>query len=188
MASLMEQMLPGPTAVQNASAPARAVVGHDSGARPRARMLAAGTPTPHLAATATLKECEAWREKFSGYCLLTGVHNLGEAEQRAALLAVLDDDWARVVPIPADGRHHNRHAGALPAVQRNVVIDRCELNMRMEEPGESVDNFICALKEIASCCDFCPHCTDDRFRDHLVVGTSNPATTRPGTACWSCPI
>ncbi|XP_043203833.1 uncharacterized protein LOC122371521 [Amphibalanus amphitrite] len=62
--------------------------------------------------------------------------------------------------------------------QRNVVIDRCEFNMRMLEPGESVDDFICALKEIASCCDFCPNCTDDRFRDHLVVGTSDDEARR----------
>ncbi|KAF0303743.1 hypothetical protein FJT64_024322 [Amphibalanus amphitrite] len=184
MAALMERVLPGPTAVQDATAPAQAAAGPDSGARPRARMPAAGTPTPRLAATATLKEFEAWKEKFSGYCLLTGVHDLTEAEQRAALLAVLDDDWARVVrfglPIPAEASM----ADVITAMhahlrrQRNVVIDRCEFNMRMQEPGESVDDFICALKEIASCCDFCPNCTDDRFRDHLVVGTSDDEARR----------
>ena len=184
MAALMERVLPGPTAVQDATAPAQAAAGPDSGARPRARMPAAGTPTPRLAATATLKEFEAWKEKFSGYCLLTGVHDLTEAEQRAALLAVLDDDWARVVrfglPIPAEASM----ADVITAMhthlrrQRNVVIDRCEFNMRMLEPGESVDDFICALKEIASCCDFCPNCTDDRFRDHLVVGTSDDEARR----------
>ncbi|KAF0300938.1 hypothetical protein FJT64_026671 [Amphibalanus amphitrite] len=184
MAALMERVLPGPTAVQDATAPAQAAAGPDSGARPRARMRAAGTPTPRLVATATLKEFEAWKEKFSGYCLLTGVHDLTEAEQRAALLAVLDDDWARVVrfglPIPAEASM----ADVITAMhahlrrQRNVVIDRCEFNMRMLEPGESVDDFICALKEIASCCDFCPGCTDDRFRDHLVVGTSDDEARR----------
>ncbi|XP_043194744.1 uncharacterized protein LOC122366489 [Amphibalanus amphitrite] len=152
MAALLERVLPGPTAVQDATAPAQ--------------------------------EFEAWKEKFSGYCLLTGVHDLTEAEQRAALLAVLDDDWARVVrfglPIPAEASM----ADVITAMhthlrrQRNVVIDRCEFNMRMLEPGESVDDFICALKEIASCCDFCPNCTDDRFRDHLVVGTSDDEARR----------
>ncbi|XP_043228627.1 uncharacterized protein LOC122384887 [Amphibalanus amphitrite] len=152
MAALLERVLPGPTAVQDATAPAQ--------------------------------EFEAWKDKFSGYCLLTGVHDLTEAEQRAALLAVLDDDWARVVrfglPIPAEASM----ADVITAMhahlrrQRNVVIDRCEFNMRMLEPGESVDDFICALKEIASCCDFCPNCTDDRFRDHLVVGTSDDEARR----------
>ena len=186
MAALMERMLPGPAAEQDGSAPAHAPTahGHDAGARPRARMPAAGTPTPRLAASATLKEFEAWQEKFSGYCLLTGVHDLSEAEQRAALLAVLDDDWARVVrfglPIPADASTADVIAAMHAHLrrQRNVVIDRCDFNMRMQEPGETVDDYICALKEIASCCDFCQQCADDRFRDHLVVGTSDDEARR----------
>ncbi|XP_043218401.1 uncharacterized protein LOC122379886 [Amphibalanus amphitrite] len=152
MAALLERVLPGPTAVQDVTAPAQ--------------------------------EFEAWKDKFSGYCLLTGVHDLTEAEQRAALLAVLDDDWARVVrfglPIPAEASMADVITAMHAHLRRqwNVVIDRCEFNMRMLEPGESVDDFICALKEIASCCDFCPNCTDDRFRDHLVVGTSDDEARR----------
>ena len=158
--------------------------GAAAGARQRARMPAAGTPTPRLAATATLREFEAWRDKFSGYCLLTGVADLTQPEQRAALLAVLDDDWSRVVRFGLQLPDASSVTAIIDAMQkhlrrqRNVLIDRCEFNMRVQEPGETVDDFICALKEIASCCDFCRHCTDDRFRDHLVVGTSDDEARR----------
>ncbi|KAF0296700.1 Nucleoprotein TPR [Amphibalanus amphitrite] len=64
------------------------------------------TPAPQLSSSASLKEFESWRQKFHGYSLLTGVNRLAQPEQKAALLALLDDDWTRVVryglPIPED--------------------------------------------------------------------------------------
>ena len=124
-------------------------------------------------------EFESWKRKFEGYCLLTHIRQLSPPEQRAALLAVLDDDWSRVVdfglPLPVaasmdqiiDAMHTYLRR------QRNVIIDRRDFTSRLQQPGETIDEYVCALKEIASCCDFCQHCVDDRFRDHIVVGTND---------------
>ena len=153
-----------------------------SGAAPR--LPASATPAPRLSSSASLKEFESWRQKFSGYVLLTGVSRLPAAEQRAALLALLDDDWTRVVryglPVAQDA-DVNAVITAMQAHlrrQRNVIIDRRDFFTRVQELGETVDDFLCGLKEIASFCDFCHHCLDNRFRDRIVVGTRDEEARR----------
>ena len=62
--------------------------------------------------------------------------------------------------------------------QRNVIIDRRDLFTRVQEAGETVDDFVCGLKEIASSCDFCHHCLDNRYRDRVVVGIRDEEARR----------
>ena len=127
--------------------------GGDSGGgtRPRSRLPAAATPAPRLTSSASLKEFESWHSKFDIYRLLVGLDELPRAEQRAALLALLDDDWARVVrfglPLPTDAtieemltgkQHHLRR-------QRNVKIDRRHFNTRTQQLRETFDEFLCSL-------------------------------------------
>ncbi|MPC17759.1 hypothetical protein E2C01_010623 [Portunus trituberculatus] len=51
------------------------------------------TTIPHLTASASLHEFKMWRHKFEGYVTLARIDCLSLAEQRAALAAVLDDEW-----------------------------------------------------------------------------------------------
>ncbi|XP_043209539.1 uncharacterized protein LOC122374691 [Amphibalanus amphitrite] len=176
-----------PAATGGGSAPAAAAVTESVaaaaavpptvGSRQRICLPATGTPVPRLHSSASLIEFDTWRRKFDGYCLLTRVRELTTAEQKAALIAVLDDDWTRIVDfglqLPADADLDS----VLEAMQkylrrqRNVIVDRMDFTARLQQPGESIDEYVCALREIAACCDFCQHCADDRFRDHIVVGT-----------------
>ena len=151
--------------------------------RARSRLPAAATPAPRLISSASLKDFESWRSKFDGFRLLVGLNELPQAEQRAALLALVDDDWARVVrfglsqptatidQIIIGMQQHLRR-------QRNVIIDRRDFNMRLQQPGETFDEYLCALKETASFCDFCRICIDDRLRDRLVVGVRDEDARR----------
>ena len=97
MTALMERWGPAAPPATLADAASVSAGPAAAGARPRARLPAAGTPIPRLSASATLMEFEAWRKKFEGYCLLSYVSEMTPAEQTVALLAVLDDDWTRVV-------------------------------------------------------------------------------------------
>ena len=115
-------------AAASAAVPADVRPATSSGAAPR--LPASATPAPRLSPSASLKEFESWRQKFSGYVLLTGVSKLPAAEQRAALLALLDDDWTRVVryglPVAQDA-DVNAIITAMQAHlrrQRNVIIHR----------------------------------------------------------------
>ncbi|MPC80866.1 hypothetical protein E2C01_075460 [Portunus trituberculatus] len=57
------------------------------------RFLTSATTIPHLTASASLREFDTWHHKFEGYVTLTRIDCLSLAEQRAALAAVLDDEW-----------------------------------------------------------------------------------------------
>ena len=184
LAEMMERMWAGPPAVAGAAAAAPADARPVSGSHRTPRLPASATPAPQLSSSASLKEFESWRQKFAGYTLLTGVSKLAPAEQKAALFALLDDDWTRVVryglPVPEDADIDTIIAAMQAHLrrQRNVIIDRRDFFTRVQEPGETVDDFLCGLKEIASFCDFCHHCLDNRFRDRIVVGTRDEEARR----------
>ncbi|KAF0297158.1 hypothetical protein FJT64_005412 [Amphibalanus amphitrite] len=68
-----------------------------AGARQRISLPATGMPVPRLHSSVSLMEFETWKRKFDGYCLLTHIRELSIPEQKAALIAVVDDDWARTI-------------------------------------------------------------------------------------------
>ncbi|KAG0728874.1 hypothetical protein GWK47_031556 [Chionoecetes opilio] len=114
--------------------------------------------------------------KFDGYMLLTRADNLPLKEQRAILLSLLDEDWTRVIryalPVAEDtlAKEVVMAMEAHLRTQRNVLVDRLEFYSRIQEEGETFDDFLCSLKEIAPFCDFCQHCFDSQLRDRVVCG------------------
>ncbi|XP_037076346.1 uncharacterized protein LOC119097409 [Pollicipes pollicipes] len=70
-----------------------------------------------------------------------------------------------------DMQHHLRR-------QRNIIIDRRDFNTRVQQQGETFDEFLCTLRETASFRDFCTFCTDDRPRDRLVAGVQDEDARR----------
>ena len=54
------------------------------------------TPAPMLLHNASLREFVTWKQKFSDYCLLTGVDKVTNNEKKAVLRSLLDDEWFRV--------------------------------------------------------------------------------------------
>ncbi|KAK4320469.1 hypothetical protein Pmani_008674 [Petrolisthes manimaculis] len=144
-----------------------------------ARFSASAATTPHLTSSASLRELDAWRHKIEGYVTLTKINMLTRTEQRAALTAVLDDEWTRTlrygISVPEDAdlgsildamREYLRN-------QRNIIVDRRDFYLRVQEAGESFDDFLCLVKEIANFCEFCDQCVDSQLRDRIVVGTSD---------------
>ncbi|KAK3874434.1 hypothetical protein Pcinc_020639 [Petrolisthes cinctipes] len=144
-----------------------------------ARFPASAATTPHLTSSASLREFDAWRYKFEGYVTLTKINMLTRTEQRAALTAVLDDEWTRTlrygisVPEDADLGSILDAMGEYLRNQRNIIVDRRDFYLRVQEAGESFDDFLCSVKEIANFCEFCDKCVDSQLRDRIVVGTSD---------------
>ena len=54
-------------------------------------------------------------------------------------------------------------------VKRNVIFERAKFNLRSQQDGESVDNFITDLYCLAEYCEF-GTLRDDLIRDRIVVG------------------
>ena len=144
--AVMERMWAGPAAGAGAAAAVAtaAATPADTNAAVNLppRLPASATPAPQLSSSASLKEFESWRQKFHGYSLLTGVNRLAQPEQKAALLALLDDDWTRVVryglPIPEDADMNTIITAMQTHLrrQRNVIIDRRDFYMRVQEAGK----------------------------------------------------
>ena len=81
-------------------APSHVTTGNEEGETSAHRTLTqsvrfptSATTIPHLTASASLREFDTWRHKFEGYVTLARIDCLPTAEQRAALAAVLDDEW-----------------------------------------------------------------------------------------------
>ena len=131
---------------------------------------------PHLSSSASLKEFGAWRQKFQDYQLLAHLDSLPANEQKAALMSLLDDEWSRTLRYSIRLEPDGKIKDILDAMetylrgQRSIVLDRREFYSRVQEPGESFDDFVCAIKEIAAYCDFCETCLDDQYRDRIVAG------------------
>ncbi|KAG7173746.1 hypothetical protein Hamer_G018891 [Homarus americanus] len=134
-------------------------------------------PALHLSFLSSLRKFDAWRHKFKGYMTLTKISSLSPAEQRAELVSVLNDEWTRILRYRIGVADDTELEPVLDAIkaylrgERNVIVDRRDSYSRVQEPGETFDDFLCAVKEIANFCDFCESCIDNRLRDRIVVGT-----------------
>lgn len=141
------------------------------------RFPASAAVAPHLVSSASLREFDAWRHKFDGYVTLMKVTSLPISQQRAVLASVLDDEWVRTLRYVINADEDAELKVVLGLMedhlrgQRNVIVDRREFNSRVQEVGETFDDFLCAIKEIANFCSFCDSCIDNRLRDRIVVGT-----------------
>ena len=182
MAELVTQALQGrsETSSDNANTVSRTT----EYAASRPRLPAHATPAPRLVCSASLREFSSWREKYEGYRLLTGLDSLPVKEQRAALLTLLDDEWTRIVRYSLDVDDGTNVDDLLDKMeshlrsQRSVIVDRKEFHTRQQADGEPFDEYLMALRELAEFCDFCAHCTDDRFRDRIVTGIRCDETVR----------
>ncbi|XP_043217351.1 uncharacterized protein LOC122379318 [Amphibalanus amphitrite] len=187
MESLMSRELStgmGTDTTTDAAGAERGADGRSTTARPAVRLPASATPAPYLTSSASLREFTVWTEKVKGYFLLTGAGELHVKGQRAALLSLLDEDWHRVIRFGLDLTEDATPDTVMNAMeghlrkQRNVLVDRREFYGRVQEPGERFDEFLYEIKELASFCDLCEHCSDSQIRDRIVCGARDEDAVR----------
>ena len=149
------------------------------------RLPSSATPAPRLFSGASLREFSSWKDKYDGYCLLTGIKNMSSEEKKAALFALLDDEWLKIVKFSLNLDMSKDTVTTEMIVdkmekhlrkQRNIIIDRREFYTRSQEPGESFNDFMIAVKEIYQFCDFCTTCRDEQIRDKIVTGIRDSDT------------
>ena len=119
-------------------------------AAPLAKLPSGAITAPHLTSSASLKEFGAWRQKFADFKLLTRLGTLSIAEQKAALMSLLDDEWTRTL------RYSLQISRNLEAIldvmeahlrgQHSVILDRRDFYSRIQEPDEMLDDFLSSIK------------------------------------------
>ena len=131
---------------------------------------------PRLHEGVSLQEFGTWETRLRAHARRARWDMLSTEDQTASILALLDDYWTRTLQHGLDIPTPNTYSNIVTAFQqhlrrqRSVVLDRRDFFRRQQEAGESFDDYLITLKELAQFCDFCSQCRDEQFRDRIVNG------------------
>lgn len=120
-----------------------------------------------------------WLKMFQNYMLVINAtgDSWPEARKRALLLHCLGTEGQRLFyTLPNTG---DNLADAIKALEehftpkRNVVVERHAFRKRVQRTDETVVQYIAALRDLATTCEFADN-LDDMLRDQLVENIANP--------------
>lgn len=144
---------------------------------------------------------DQWEQMFNVYLVASGAAEFTPARRKAILLHCLGPEGQRIYqtfaagstaaapPVPSaaalavkDGdtsaaATSDEYDTALVALRHhfstscNVVVERHRFHRRRQHAGESVHDFVAALRELASHCSFVSQ--DDALRDQIVAGIAS---------------
>lgn len=102
---------------------------------------------------------ESWEAAFNNYLLASGADELPDRRRQALLIHCLGTEGQRVyfnlqdtVPTTYDESLELLRRHFRPKV--NVVAERYRFRQRGQRPGESISDFVAALRGLASKCNF----------------------------------
>jgi len=132
-------------------------------------------PVPPPAHFNDTEDWEQWLCNFERYKLVSGLHNRSSREQVATLMYVFGPSANAVVStlgIDEDKDSYKQVCAKLNkyfAGKRNVIADRARFNRRTQRDGESIEDFIRDLHQLADRCSY-GNLRDELIRDRIVVG------------------
>ncbi|XP_042149589.1 uncharacterized protein LOC121837828 [Ixodes scapularis] len=130
--------------------------------------IAAAIPPPpvFLAVPGTpVQVWPAWKEAFLSYLHATGIHDVPPAQKKHVLFSMLGVEGQRIVSafqlntVPAT-EHLNEFEAFLAALEKHfefsgcVALERKKLRSRTQLPGETVSEFLAALRHQGSFCAY----------------------------------
>ena len=125
---------------------------------------------------------EKWKKfkrAWTNYSLATELNKKSEAIQVATLLTVIGEEAREVFSTFTGWDNEEAKAKIEPVLakfeeyyqpRKNVPFERYRFNRRMQEPGESYDQYRTALLKLAEGCNFQTITPDEILRDRLVFG------------------
>jgi len=126
----------------------------------------------------------AWRTQWDAYGSLSGLDQQAAAKQVQALMLCFSRETLAVVHnLGLTEDQMKDPAAIITALQRyvdghvNETVERRNLRRRVQQPGESFDDFLIALRELAKTCKFCSdRCMQKGIRDQIIEGLSDGDT------------
>lgn len=125
---------------------------------------------------------EKWKKfkrAWNNYSLATELNKKSEAVQVATLLTVIGEEAREVFSTFSDWAAEGDESKIAPVLakfeaycqpRKNVPFERYRFNRRVQEPGETYDQYRTALRKIADGCEFDTITPDQILRDKLVFG------------------
>ena len=142
-------------------------------------------PPPAALEIHDAQAAEKWKRfklAWSNYSLATALNEKNEAVQVATLLTVIGEEAREVFSTfsgwATDGDESKMLAKFEQYCQprKHVPFERYRFNRRMQDAGETYDQYRTALRKLAENCDFQTITPDDILRDKLVFGIRDEKT------------
>ena len=139
----------------------------------RALTFTSNFPIPHW---------EFFRQQWTDYEVATGLDKQEQKIRLATFRSVMGKECLQIfLNLKLEPEQQNNVDACIQALeayfkpQRNVVYERYQFNMCMQNTEETVDSFVNRLRKAASTCQF-GTLTEELIRDRLVIGLKDHAT------------
>ena len=117
-----------------------------------------------------------WKRRFGQFCQVSGLSAQSEVRQVSILLYTMGEDAEDVLSstnISTDDRKVYAEVMAkfdgFYQIRKNVIYERARFNRRVQQPDESVEQFITHLYHLAEHCEY-GNLREEMIRDCIVVG------------------
>ena len=118
---------------------------------------------------------KAWQSQWDAYVSLSGLDKQSQAKQVQALTLCFSRETVTIVSLTDAQKGNAKHI--VTAIQQyvegqlNESVERRNFRRRAQQPGETVDDFLVSLRELAKTCNFCSdECLQKNIRDQIIEG------------------
>lgn len=141
-------------------------------------------PRPfNIEASDLYSEWTHWLSSFEIYAVASDLQKKSDAAQRATMLHRLGPTVQRIFStLPGENTTLAATKDALNgsfSPKRNVVAERYKFRSRAQQPEESIDAYLTALRELAKSCDFAA-LEEEMIRDQIVERCHSKSLKQPG--------
>ena len=127
---------------------------------------------------------DAWRAQWEAYRSLSGLANVDAMKQVQVLMLCLSRERLSVVHHLGLSEAQMKDVGEIIEAMRryvdghlNETVERRNFRRRTQQPGESFDDFLISLRELAKTCKFCSEtCAQKSIRDQIIEGLNDGDT------------
>ena len=121
---------------------------------------------------------KAWKSQWDAYISLSGLDKQSQAKQVQALTLCFSRETVTIVDnLGLTGAQRGNAKEIITGIQRyvegqiNESVERRNFRRRSQQQGESFDDFLVSLRELAKTCNFCSdQCTQKNIRDQIIEG------------------
>ena len=121
---------------------------------------------------------EAWKAQWTSYSTLLGLSGESAATQVQALTLCFSRETLTVLNnLGLSEEDRNNAEAVIAAIKHHVdghineSMERHRLRRRVQQLGESIDDYLVSLRELAKTCNFCSTaCSQKSIRDQIIEG------------------
>ena len=138
-------------------------------------------PPPYLSAKCDAGEWKLWLQMWNIYVEIARLENETQAYKKARFLHTLGPDGLMIY----NGLEIDNNADVNAIIQAlnvyfigqtNETFERYVFNKREQKDGETVEQYVCTLRQLAKTCNFPDAMLNSLIRDRVVLGIKNQKT------------